>query len=251
MDRKELLRAAAILAAAAAVWFFVVRQPDDRGLTETFHGVTADYRRILVLMDGAESLDEAQRSRCIAAGRVLFWRKQQALEGLGRRLAGNGRGIRQLVRYLSSEPGLHDGDRLAFLDLVDELDSAPIKVGALSALRDDLQSIHLAYREEVTRIFSQFAKRGATPGTREKWDLYVADLRKTLSREKLLEELGVEIPEEPAADMRGGSNEVFGNDFAPKTVALTFDDGPHPKYTEQVLALLRKYGIKACFFELG
>ena len=53
--------------------------------------------------------------------------------------------------------------------------------------------------------------------------------------------------------MRGAanSNEVFGTDFAPKTVALTFDDGPHPKYTEQVLALLRKYGIKACFFELG
>src|SRR5436853_5893888 len=49
----------------------------------------------------------------------------------------------------------------------------------------------------------------------------------------------------------GGRNEIFGNDFAPKTVALTFDDGPHPRYTEQVLALLRKYGIRACFFELG
>ena len=36
-----------------------------------------------------------------------------------------------------------------------------------------------------------------------------------------------------------------------KCVALTFDDGPHPKYTEQVLALLRKYGLRACFFELG
>src|SRR5436853_6628725 len=49
----------------------------------------------------------------------------------------------------------------------------------------------------------------------------------------------------------GGRNEIFGNDFAPKTVALTFDDGPHPKYTELILALLRKYGIRACFFELG
>jgi peptidoglycan/xylan/chitin deacetylase (PgdA/CDA1 family)/tetratricopeptide (TPR) repeat protein len=251
MDRKELLRAAAILLAAAAVWFFVVRQPEDRGLSETFRNVTADFRRIIVLMDGAESLDQTLRARCVAAGRVLFWRKQQTMDGLGRQLSGNGAGIRQLVRYLSSEPGLHDGDKLAFLDLVDELDSAPVKVAALSALRDDLQSIQLAYREEVTRIFSQFAKRGATPGTREKWDQYVAGLRRTLNREKLLEELGIETPEEPAADMRGASNEVFGNDFASKTVALTFDDGPHPKYTEQILALLRKYGIKACFFELG
>ena len=34
-------------------------------------------------------------------------------------------------------------------------------------------------------------------------------------------------------------------------MALTFDDGPHPRYTEQVLVLLRKYGIRATFFELG
>src|ERR1043166_4494389 len=206
MDRKELLRAAAILLAAAAVWFFVVRQPEDRGLSETFRNVTADYRRIIVLMDGAESLDESLRARCVAAGRVVFWRKQQTLDELGRRLAGSGGGIRQLIGFLGSEPGLHDGDRLAFLDLVDELDSAPIKVAALSALRDDLQSIGLAYREDVTRIFSQFAKRGPAAGTREKWDAYVAELRKTLVRERLLEELGIDLPEEPAGGMRGSSN---------------------------------------------
>jgi peptidoglycan/xylan/chitin deacetylase (PgdA/CDA1 family)/tetratricopeptide (TPR) repeat protein len=34
-------------------------------------------------------------------------------------------------------------------------------------------------------------------------------------------------------------------------VALTFDDGPHTKYTEQVLAVLNKYGLKACFFQVG
>jgi peptidoglycan/xylan/chitin deacetylase (PgdA/CDA1 family) len=35
------------------------------------------------------------------------------------------------------------------------------------------------------------------------------------------------------------------------TVYLTFDDGPHPTYTPQVLSLLRKYGVKAVFFEIG
>ena len=32
------------------------------------------------------------------------------------------------------------------------------------------------------------------------------------------------------------------------TVALTFDDGPSPKYTPQVLKILKRYGIHATFF---
>lgn len=36
-----------------------------------------------------------------------------------------------------------------------------------------------------------------------------------------------------------------------KVVALTFDDGPHPKYTEQVLDLLKQYGAKGTFFIVG
>lgn len=36
-----------------------------------------------------------------------------------------------------------------------------------------------------------------------------------------------------------------------KIVALTFDDGPHPKYTTQVLDLLDKYNAKATFFVIG
>ncbi len=36
-----------------------------------------------------------------------------------------------------------------------------------------------------------------------------------------------------------------------KKVALTFDDGPHYKYTEQILDILKKYGVKATFFVIG
>ncbi len=35
------------------------------------------------------------------------------------------------------------------------------------------------------------------------------------------------------------------------TVYLTFDDGPSATYTPQVLAVLRKYGVRAVFFEVG
>ncbi len=102
----------------------------------------------------------------------------------------------------------------------------------------------------MTRIFSQFATRGAA-GTREKWDAYVRFLRTLTDRDKILAGMGDLATPEPGSSLRGGGTEMFGTEFPPKTVALTFDDGPHPKYTEQMLALLRKYGIKACFFELG
>ena len=36
-----------------------------------------------------------------------------------------------------------------------------------------------------------------------------------------------------------------------KRIVLTFDDGPHPKQTLQILDLLDRYGIKATFFMIG
>lgn len=36
-----------------------------------------------------------------------------------------------------------------------------------------------------------------------------------------------------------------------KVVALTFDDGPHPKYTAEILDILAKYNAKATFFVVG
>lgn len=38
---------------------------------------------------------------------------------------------------------------------------------------------------------------------------------------------------------------------ASKKIALTFDDGPHPKVTPQVLNILKKYEAKATFFVVG
>lgn len=42
----------------------------------------------------------------------------------------------------------------------------------------------------------------------------------------------------------------FGNAHLSE-IALTFDDGPNPIYTPQVLAILRTYKIKATFFDVG
>lgn len=34
-------------------------------------------------------------------------------------------------------------------------------------------------------------------------------------------------------------------------IALTFDDGPHPKYTAEILSILAEYNVKATFFQVG
>ncbi|MGC4939621.1 polysaccharide deacetylase family protein [Kribbella sp. DT2] len=36
-----------------------------------------------------------------------------------------------------------------------------------------------------------------------------------------------------------------------KSVVLTFDDGPDPRYTPQILDILDRYGVKATFFVIG
>lgn len=40
-------------------------------------------------------------------------------------------------------------------------------------------------------------------------------------------------------------------DATHKRIALTFDDGPHPEVTKQILELLQKYNAKATFFMIG
>ncbi len=46
-------------------------------------------------------------------------------------------------------------------------------------------------------------------------------------------------------------NCLWSGDPNSKAIALTFDDGPHPQYTQELLAVLDGYNIKASFFWLG
>lgn len=44
---------------------------------------------------------------------------------------------------------------------------------------------------------------------------------------------------------------VYRGDISQKVVALTFDDGPSPKWTTKILDVLKKEDVKATFFMLG
>lgn len=64
-----------------------------------------------------------------------------------------------------------------------------------------------------------------------------------------LEHLPVEIPYRPAVDtgytQYGGESLHFRNSYS-----LTFDDGPHPTRTNEILDILKKYHARATFFIL-
>ncbi|MEU8752285.1 glycosyltransferase [Streptomyces chartreusis] len=53
----------------------------------------------------------------------------------------------------------------------------------------------------------------------------------------------------PILTFRGGQATTVS--VPDKTIALTFDDGPNPTWTPQVLAILKKYDIPATFFVVG
>src|SRR5215470_2301077 len=80
-----------IIVACLLIWVQPQRflQPQfrpDPALDVALRSLTAYFRQIIVLMDGADTLDEAARARCLSAGRQIFWRKQQTLEQIRQKL---------------------------------------------------------------------------------------------------------------------------------------------------------------------
>jgi cellulose synthase/poly-beta-1,6-N-acetylglucosamine synthase-like glycosyltransferase/peptidoglycan/xylan/chitin deacetylase (PgdA/CDA1 family) len=53
----------------------------------------------------------------------------------------------------------------------------------------------------------------------------------------------------PVIDARGGTPR--SSHLPDKTIALTFDDGPDPRWTPQILDVLRRHGVPATFFVTG
>jgi peptidoglycan/xylan/chitin deacetylase (PgdA/CDA1 family)/Flp pilus assembly protein TadD len=224
--------------------------------------IVANCRKIIVLMDGATALDPGVRERSATAGRILFQQNQELLSALGNQLtaalgAGNTAPVGDFLNRLENNPDYRDADKLAFTDMLEDLGAA---VGSgnpqiASRLRDDqsaLAQIQALYQREIGDIFNNLQTRGMVVH-REAWEKYVAFLKQKYTREQVLREIEGQLPpaESRGAGQKKSSAEVFGNALPPKTLVLTFDDGPHPRYTDQILEILKKYNLKAVFFEVG
>ena len=277
---------AALLAAAAAVLYIyqtqigsAVAQPAvaapaigqtsaDGELSSDLAAVLARYRKIIVLLADETSLTEADRQRNETVGQALFHEKIELESKLEERVAvtlataGADR-FKQLadaLDYIESGPDLYDADRLAFREILQALRTSVAANSSLTAVKlhkrigedlDALSEIERQYDKEISQIFNRFENR-AIALKREKWDDYVAHLKSLYAREEVLKDYGIIVPYTLSQlPPEGGEGEIFGTELPLKTVALTFDDGPHPQYTEEVAAILKQYGVAGTFFQVG
>ena len=255
-----------------------VQATTPESLKSSLNKVVENYRKIIILLDDESSLSDEERSRCIEVGRKIDQEKQHVLDDLTEALITDLRraaavrfrekpaNVDAFVAYFSGPANLRDVDRLAFIDLADELLAVVIEVEravglekstthtALQKINDDLKSIQNTYQKEVSRVFSNLGTRGKAP-KREKWTDYVNFLKQLFNRERVLNEYGRAKADPQDEAVRGARHdsktEIFGYDLPPKSIVLTFDDGPHPRYTDQILAILKKYNAKAFFFDVG
>lgn len=224
------------------------------------------YRRIIVLLADEHAQSPADRGTSTRIGQQLFHDGLEQRTAIAAQFDSLLRGgspqrfatLGSVLDYIESAPELFDADRLAFREVLRDLHE---RVGADSSLPavklhqrigEDLEAldeIERNYNQELTRIFSRFERTRAIELKREKWDDYIAHLHKDYSREAILRDYGVIEPY--PMSMKDSDREIFGRDLPAKTVVLTFDDGPHKAYTDEVVAILKRYDVPGVFFEVG
>ncbi len=227
--------------------------------------IVANYRKIIVLMNGAGALDPGVKERASTAGKIIFQQNEEKLTALEALLTkgladGQTAPTEEFLSRVENYAEYRDADKLVFRDLLEGLAAAPetaTNEKLLGRIRDDLAAlaqIQALYQKEIGEILGNLQTRGMVVH-REAWERYVSFLQQKYTREKILKEIeGAMPPAESrgaAAKKKTSNGEVFGTDLPPKTLVLTFDDGPHPRYTDQILEILKKYGLKAVFFQVG
>ena len=245
---------------------------DTSKLLAGMRDVLAGYRKIIVLFADEKTLGTNERAMANQVGQGLFHENRErgaALEAQMAALAASGNAQRfdamaGLLDYIESDKSLFDADRLAFRELLRSLQAAVAADTSLPAIKlhkrigedlDALQEIERNYEKEIRLVFGRFEPR-AIELKRERWEDYVASLKKLYSRAQILKDFGVVMPypapKAPTRKAKGEEEgEVFGYSLPPKTIVLTFDDGPHGVYTAEIAAILKQYGAPAIFFQVG
>jgi peptidoglycan/xylan/chitin deacetylase (PgdA/CDA1 family)/uncharacterized caspase-like protein len=237
------------------------------------------YRQTIVLMSDRATLPAADRPNAFLVGKMLFEGNLPRLQQIADRLMAEfeeaaAGGFKKPLPFtelflatLENEPGWHDADKLAFRDLVDDLverlqqlaPASPLGRALVTRLAEDrkaLQEIQNLYAKEMDQVFRQFRTRGMAV-RREAWESYLSHLRTLFSAAVVMDEYRSQIapltpalgaPAPAAADL---TKVLSGTSLPDKTLVLTFDDGPHSKYTPAILEVLASFKAKAIFYEVG
>ena len=229
----------------------------------------AAYRKLIVLLADETAMAANERTAANQVGHAVFH------ENLGR-IAKVEEDLSKLFKsldperftkldailaYIESGEGLFDADRLAFREALYTLQRAATSDQTLPAIKlhkrisediDALAEIEKQYEKELKQIFGRFDTRSIEL-KRERWEDYVGSLRKLYARDQILKDYGVIVPypEPPPKESADKNAEIYGYGLPPKTVALTFDDGPHHSYTDEIAAILKQYDVPAVFFQVG
>jgi peptidoglycan/xylan/chitin deacetylase (PgdA/CDA1 family)/uncharacterized caspase-like protein len=245
-------------------------------LPANLEAIVARYRKTIVLLEDEASLSDTDRERASLIGKIIFQENHEAISNLSRGFTAE---IAQASDFsaplpktnkfldlVETQQELHDADKLVFREVLADLaealagtkSTAPIKVQLEMRVDDDrkaLAEIQSLYEKELDKIFGRFETRGITV-RREAWERYVAYIRTKHKREDILKSYEsiasrIKAVDKQTAQHRDNDLEIYGTSLPPKTIVLTFDDGPHPRYTDRALEILKKNRIKSVFFQLG
>jgi peptidoglycan/xylan/chitin deacetylase (PgdA/CDA1 family)/uncharacterized caspase-like protein len=249
----------------------LIANPGARPVAEpflsTFREVLAGYRKIIVLFTDEKTLSPVEREHVNRVGHAIYYENQAKLAQLDTALeivASSRHDARfavldELLQWIESGSDLYDADRLAFRENLLTMQKAVAADQTLPAVKlhkrisEDLAAldeIEALYDKELKQIFQRFGER-AIEIRRERWEDYVARLKKMFTREQILKEYGVIVPVPQVEEGASEKGEINGRGLPPKTLVLTFDDGPHGRYSEEIAAILDQYNISGVFFELG
>lgn len=285
--RRWIAATVVVLGLTAAYWHFQRSEGDGAEssaqtvasrppLLEAARGMLAAHRQIIVLLAEEKTLSEPELAAAQQVGHALFHENLARLDRaendltqlLARPDAARFAELEAVLAFIESEPGLYDADRLAFREFLNDLQREISRDGSLPAVKlhkrvgedlDALAEIERLYDREIRQIFSRFDTR-AIVLKREKWSDYVAHLKTLYRREQILRDHGIVLPAVtsaptsaalPAQNKDAKDDILFGRDLPPKTLVLTFDDGPHQSHTGEIAAILGQYGLPAIFFEVG
>lgn len=110
--------------------------------------------------------------------------------------------------------------------------------------------VFAGYRKQDSPLPPAFKSSTNSPEIRE---VVSTDTFKVLEAEIERYRKSSEIMKQHEEEIQRGAryNKIVSGNPEIKAVAITFDDGPHPYYTPRLLAILKKYGVKATFFVVG
>jgi peptidoglycan/xylan/chitin deacetylase (PgdA/CDA1 family) len=240
--------------------------PEPPGAHLLLEALKADlrvHRQLIVLFADEANLKGPELTRAMAVGHRLHHERRDLVHQLNLALTNLVKQpppkrdaiIGALLNWMEADPELLELDRLAFRDslrvlqkplLADITPAGLLLTQRLTRNLAEADRVETLVDAEYQRVFGG-PSTSAEGGQRDRWQSYVAELQRLIPLAPLLK--GEAIPS-PAEGLKG-SDEISGTELPEKVLILSFDDGPHRVYTEEIKAILQKEQVPAVFFEVG